>query len=41
MADFGVSRSLRNTVDMSRTQIGTPFYMSPEVLSNGQCVFYS
>lgn len=32
IGDFGVSRSLRNTLDMAKTLTGTPYYMSPELL---------
>jgi NIMA (never in mitosis gene a)-related kinase len=34
LGDFGVSRSLSSTIDMSRTMAGTPYYMSPEILGN-------
>jgi NIMA (never in mitosis gene a)-related kinase len=32
LGDFGVSRSLSSTIEMSRTMAGTPYYMSPEIL---------
>ena len=34
LGDFGVSRVLRHTVDLASTQIGTPYYMSPEIMNN-------
>ena len=32
LGDFGVSRVLRNTCELAATQIGTPYYMSPEIM---------
>eukprot|EP01035_Chromulina_nebulosa_P019583 gene19583-25486_t len=32
LGDFGVSRVLRNTSELASTQIGTPYYMSPEIM---------
>ena len=34
LGDFGVSRVLRHTVELAATQIGTPYYMSPEIMDN-------
>lgn len=34
LGDFGVSKVLRSTVDLAATQIGTPYYMSPEIMTN-------
>ena len=34
IGDFGVSRVLRNTAELAKTVIGTPLYMSPEILDN-------
>jgi serine/threonine protein kinase len=34
LADFGVSATLMNTYSRRRTLTGTPFWMSPEVLSH-------
>jgi serine/threonine protein kinase len=36
LADFGVSATLLNTYSRRRTLTGTPFWMSPEVLSNSE-----
>lgn len=34
MGDFGVSRVLGSTSELASTQIGTPYYMSPELVNN-------
>mmetsp|Transcript_32938 Transcript_32938/g.60604 ORF Transcript_32938/g.60604 Transcript_32938/m.60604 type:complete len:802 (-) Transcript_32938:127-2532(-) len=34
LGDFGISRMLNSTTDLAKTQIGTPFYMSPELINN-------
>ncbi|KAJ9525218.1 hypothetical protein QJQ45_020750, partial [Haematococcus lacustris] len=34
LGDFGVSRPLSSAMDLASTIIGTPYYMSPEVMSN-------
>ena len=31
LGDFGIARSLDNSLDHAETQVGTPFYYSPEV----------
>jgi non-specific serine/threonine protein kinase/NIMA (never in mitosis gene a)-related kinase len=31
LGDFGISKVLEGTLDMARTKIGTPYYMSPQV----------
>lgn len=31
IGDFGISRSLNNTSDFAQTNVGTPFYFSPEI----------
>ncbi len=33
LGDFGISRSLTSSLDLASTIIGTPYYMSPEVMS--------
>mmetsp|Transcript_17043 Transcript_17043/g.36817 ORF Transcript_17043/g.36817 Transcript_17043/m.36817 type:complete len:694 (-) Transcript_17043:512-2593(-) len=34
LGDFGISRPLNSTLDLASTLIGTPYYMSPEVMSS-------
>jgi len=34
LGDFGVAKVLSSTLDLAQTQIGTPFYMAPEVFRN-------
>eukprot|EP01038_Epipyxis_sp_PR26KG_P005433 gene5433-7526_t len=34
LGDFGVSRVLSNTTALASTQIGTPYFMSPEIMQN-------
>ena len=34
IGDFGISRILMGTADMASTFVGTPYYMSPEVLKH-------
>jgi len=34
LGDFGIARVLRNTGELASTQIGTPYFMSPEILQN-------
>jgi NIMA (never in mitosis gene a)-related kinase len=31
VGDFGISRVLRNTMEMAKTKVGTPYYLSPEI----------
>ena len=33
LGDFGISRKLERTRELARTMVGTPFYLSPEILS--------
>eukprot|EP00397_Hematodinium_sp_SG-2012_P012127 GEMP01012289.1.p1 GENE.GEMP01012289.1~~GEMP01012289.1.p1 ORF type:complete len:779 (+),score=171.01 GEMP01012289.1:170-2506(+) len=34
LGDFGVAKVLSSSIDLAQTQIGTPFYMAPEVFKN-------
>lgn len=34
IGDFGISRILKGSADMASTFVGTPYYMSPEVLKH-------
>lgn len=34
LGDFGIAKALNSTGELAKTQIGTPFYMSPELINN-------
>ncbi|XP_071951524.1 uncharacterized protein [Antedon mediterranea] len=34
LGDFGIARVLNNTMELARTCIGTPYYLSPEIVEN-------
>eukprot|EP00421_Protoceratium_reticulatum_P063817 CAMPEP_0168402362 /NCGR_PEP_ID=MMETSP0228-20121227/23581_1 /TAXON_ID=133427 /ORGANISM="Protoceratium reticulatum, Strain CCCM 535 (=CCMP 1889)" /LENGTH=794 /DNA_ID=CAMNT_0008415945 /DNA_START=87 /DNA_END=2469 /DNA_ORIENTATION=+ len=34
LGDFGIATVLDSTTELAKTQIGTPFYMSPELINN-------
>eukprot|EP00042_Codosiga_hollandica_P057096 m.838730 g.838730 ORF g.838730 m.838730 type:complete len:653 (+) comp59500_c0_seq30:635-2593(+) len=34
LGDFGIAKILEHTADLAHTQIGTPFYLSPEICEN-------
>ena len=34
LGDFGVARLLNKTLDQAQTQVGTPYYLSPEICQN-------
>ncbi|KAJ5073401.1 camk family protein kinase [Anaeramoeba ignava] len=41
IGDFGISRILSNTYEKAKTLIGTPYYISPEILENKPYSFQS
>lgn len=41
VGDFGISKSLENTMDKAKTVIGTPYYLSPEIIMNKPYSFAS
>jgi NIMA (never in mitosis gene a)-related kinase len=41
LGDFGISKVLTNTVDKARTMVGTPYYLSPEIIENRPYSFKS
>lgn len=32
LGDFGIARVLKNTVEKAKTMVGTPYYISPEII---------
>ena len=34
MGDFGIARVLNSTKDNAKTMVGTPYYLSPEIVEN-------
>lgn len=34
LGDFGIAKILENTVDLAKTCVGTPYYLSPEICEN-------
>jgi len=34
LGDFGIARVLSNTFEKAKTMVGTPFYLSPEIIEN-------
>ena len=41
MGDFGIARVLRHTVDVARSMVGTPYYLSPEIIEGKPYSFKS
>jgi NIMA (never in mitosis gene a)-related kinase len=41
LGDFGIARVLRNTCEKARTMVGTPYYLSPEIIENKPYSFKS
>ena len=39
LGDFGICKILNNNTDLTRTQIGTPLYISPEIINNTKYSF--
>uniref|UniRef100_A0AAY4D614 non-specific serine/threonine protein kinase n=1 Tax=Denticeps clupeoides TaxID=299321 RepID=A0AAY4D614_9TELE len=34
LGDFGIAKMLKNTMELARTCVGTPYYLSPEICEN-------
>ena len=34
IGDFGVARVMENTIAKARTVVGSPYYLSPEIIEN-------
>ena len=41
LGDFGIAKCLKNTVDIAKTVVGTPYYFSPEIIQNKPYSFKS
>ena len=41
IGDFGIARVLRHTVDVARSMVGTPYYLSPEIIEGRPYSFKS
>ena len=41
LGDFGIAKVLNNTMDNARTVVGTPYYLSPEIVDNKPYSFKS
>lgn len=41
MGDFGIAKVLTHTVDIARTMVGTPYYLSPEIVESRPYSFKS
>lgn len=41
LGDFGIARVLSNTRENARTMVGTPYYLSPEIIENKPYSFKS
>lgn len=41
MGDFGIAKVLHQTIEKARTVIGTPYYLSPEIIENKPYSFKS
>ena len=34
LGDFGIAKGFQNTMDKAKTMVGTPYYLSPEIIEN-------
>ena len=41
LGDFGIARVLKHTVDVTRSMVGTPYYLSPEIIEGRPYSFKS
>lgn len=41
LGDFGIARVLNKTMEKARTVVGTPYYLSPEIIENKPYSFQS
>ncbi len=41
LGDFGIAKCLKNTVEVAKTIVGTPYYFSPEIIQNKPYSFKS
>ena len=41
IGDFGIARVLTNTIEKAKTVVGTPYYLSPEIIENKPYSFKS
>ena len=41
MGDFGIARVLKHTVEVAKSMVGTPYYLSPEIIESRPYSFKS
>jgi len=41
LGDFGIAKVLEHTKDIAKTVVGTPYYLSPEIIENKPYSFSS
>ncbi len=41
LGDFGIAKCLKNTLEKAKTIVGTPYYLSPEIIQNQPYSFKS
>jgi NIMA (never in mitosis gene a)-related kinase len=41
LGDFGIAKCLKNTLEKAKTVVGTPYYLSPEIIQNQPYSFKS